>query len=92
MARSGTPKLKCCPAPSPSAHRIDECMAHLQQALTIVDHQWYATAVHRVRALRTRLAPHRRLPEVAARPTLSRILIASRTCPTPTVFGGLSTY
>lgn len=69
-----------------SAHRIDECVAHLQQALTIVDQQWYATAVHRIRALRTRLSPHRRLPEVADLDERLRALTRARPAaasPTP---------
>ena len=44
--------------------RVDECTAQLGQALDVMERQWYATALLRIRALRTRLTPHRRLPEV----------------------------
>jgi len=45
--------------------RVDECIDHLHQALSVMERQWYATALLRIQALRTRLTPYARLPEVA---------------------------
>jgi len=45
--------------------RIDECVAQLHEGLSIMEQQWYAIALRRIKALRIGLTPHRRLPEVA---------------------------
>jgi tetratricopeptide (TPR) repeat protein len=73
-----------------AGRRIDECVAHLREALSIVDQQWYATAVHRIRELRVQLVAHRRLPEVADLDERLRALTRVRTAASPPQAEGLA--